>query len=137
MRRAVPAYVVDVAFVLLFALTGRISHVEGVTLAGVLETGWPFLAGLTAGWGAARWLLHRWPADVVDAVPIWVVTVAVGLVLRVASGSGGAPWSFVLVATLALGLFLVGWRCAVAVSRFGVAAMQRLADDTARRNARR
>lgn len=135
MRRAVPAFVVDAAFVLSFALMGRVSHVEGVTPSGVLETAWPFLAGLTAGWAVARALLHRWPAEVVDAVPIWLATVVVGLVLRVASGSGGAPWSFVLVATLALGLFLVGWRCAVAVCVFGVGALQRLAEVTARRDA--
>lgn len=135
MRRAVPAFVVDAAFVLLFALMGRVSHVEGVALGGVLGTAWPFLVGLTAGWVVARAMLHRWPVEVVDAVPLWLVTVAVGLVLRVASGSGGAPWSFVLVATLALGLFLVGWRCAVAVCVFGLGALQRLAEETARRGA--
>ena len=61
----------------------------------------------------------------------------VGLVLRVASGTGGAPWSFALVATLFLGLVIVGWRCAVAVALFGVAGLQRLSQDAARRNARR
>ena len=133
MRRVVAAFVVDAAFVLLFALIGRISHVEGVTLGGVAGTAWPFLVGLVVGWAAARILRHRWPWQVGDAVPVWVLTVIVGLALRVGSGSGGAPWTFALVATLALGLFLIGWRCAAAVTSFGVAGLRRLTEDTARR----
>jgi hypothetical protein len=137
MRRPWLAVLVDAAFVLLFAVVGRISHVEGVTLPGVLGTAWPFLVGLVAGWAAARALLRRWPREVGDALPVWLVTVAVGLLLRVVSGSGGAPWSFAVVATVVLGLFLVGWRCAAAVTAFGVAGLQRLAEDSARRDARR
>ena len=137
MRRVVAAFVVDAAFVLLFALIGRISHVEGVSLGGVAGTAWPFLVGLVAGWATARALRRRWPWGVGDAVPVWVVTVVLGLALRVASGSGGAPWSFALVATLSLGLFLIGWRCVVAVTAFGVAGLQRLTEDAARRNVHR
>ncbi len=137
MRKVVAAFVVDAAFVLLFALIGRISHVEGVTLGGVAGTAWPFLVGLVVGWAAARTLRRRWPWDVGDAVPVWVLTVVVGLALRVASGSGGAPWSFALVATHALGLFLVGWRCAAAVISFGVAGLRRLTEDAARRTVQR
>jgi hypothetical protein len=101
---------VDAGFVLLFALIGRISHVKGVTVLGVVDTAWPFLVGLTLGWVAARLLWRDWPHGIAQAVPVWLVTVAVGLLLRVASGGGGAPLSFVIVATVVLGTFMLGWR---------------------------
>jgi hypothetical protein len=114
MRGVVPAFVVDACLVLLFALIGRASHVEGVTVVGVLSTAWPFLVGLALGWVAARLLWHAWPREVVQAVPTWLVTVAAGLALRVLSGGGGAPLSFAVVATIVLGAFLVGWRALAA-----------------------
>jgi hypothetical protein len=60
--------------------------------------------------------------------------VVVGLARRVASGSGGAPVSFAVVAALVVGTFLLGWRCAVAVAAFGVTGLQRLAEEGARRH---
>ncbi|HEV7171386.1 DUF3054 domain-containing protein [Pedococcus sp.] len=117
MRGIVPTFVVDACLVLLFALIGRASHVEGVTVVGVLSTAWPFLVGLALGWVAVRLLWHAWPREVVQAVPVWLVTVAGGLVLRVASGGGGAPLPFVVVATVVLGAFIMGWRALAAPLR--------------------
>ena len=114
MRRALPSFVVDGGFVLLFALIGRISHVKGVTVLGVVDTAWPFLVGLALGWGAARLLWRAWPRGIAQAVPVWLLTVAAGLLLRVLSGGGGAPFSFVVVATVVLGAFLLGWRALAA-----------------------
>jgi hypothetical protein len=45
----------------------------------------------------------------VPGVVIWVATVAIGMLLRVASGQG-VQFAFVIVATVTLGIFLVGWR---------------------------
>ena len=123
---AVLALVLDLAFVLLFATIGRVSHEEGVTLAGVAGVAWPFVVALLVGWAVA----HRrtgWPARMPGSTTVWLVTVVLGLSLRVATG-GGFAWSFGLVTLLTLGLFLVGWRCAVEVSRFAVDGLARWAD---------
>ena len=104
----VRAAVADAACVLVFVVIGRASHGHGVTVAGVASTAWPFLAGLAAGWLAARaWPrpARLWPSG----IAAWLGTVAVGMVLRVLAGQGTAP-AFVVVALVFLGLFLLGWR---------------------------
>ncbi|QGN57278.1 DUF3054 domain-containing protein [Nostocoides sp. HKS02] len=137
MRRVLPSFLVDAGFVLLFALIGRASHVEGVTVLGVLDTAWPFLVGLVLGWAAA-WLVRRdWPVEVVHATPIWLLTVAAGLALRVVSGGGGAPLSFALVAAVVLGAFLLGWRALVATLRFATDGLRTWAERQARQRTRR
>lgn len=132
MRSVVPAFVVDACLVLLFALIGRASHVEGVTLVGVLTTAWPFLAGLVLGWAVARAVRREWPREVVQAVPVWLVTVLSGLVLRVVSGGGGAPLSFAVVATVVLGAFIVGWRALAATVLFATDGLRSWSERQAR-----
>ncbi|MEO3824803.1 DUF3054 domain-containing protein [Actinomadura sp. B10D3] len=102
------AGLVDVCCVLVFVAIGRASHGEAAGLAGFAGTAWPFLCGLAAGWGA--WRVWRRPEALVPTgVGVWVTTVAVGMVLRVLSGQGTAT-AFVIVASVFLGLALVGWR---------------------------
>jgi hypothetical protein len=125
------ALLVDLVFVLLFATVGRASHAEGVTLSGVLTVAWPFALALLVGWAVA----HRrtgWPVRMRGSSTVWLVTVALGLMLRVATG-GGFAWSFGAVTLLALGLFLVGWRCAAEVFRFVAGGLSRWADSAAAR----
>ena len=131
MRAAAPAFLVDAAFVLLFATLGRISHIEGVTWAGVLHVSWPFLVALAAGWALAR-RRTGWPTRLRGATLVWLVTVVFGLALRVSTG-GGFAWSFGLVALVVLGLFLIGWRCAVEVVRFALDNLGRWSEGLARR----
>ena len=110
-RRAGGALLADVVLVLVFVAIGRRSHEESSALVGVATTAWPFLVGLALGWAAARaWRspVLLWPTGVL----VWVLTVVVGLVLRVVSGAGTA-FSFVVVATVVLGVFLLGWRAVV------------------------
>ena len=126
-----PASIVDAAFVLLFATLGRISHTEGVGWAGVLGTAWPFLVALAVGWALAR-VRSGWPTRMQGSAAVWLVTVVLGLALRVATG-GGFAWSFGLVALVVLGLFLIGWRCAVEVVRFALDSLGRWSDDLVRR----
>lgn len=110
-ERAVPASVIvpaslDAVLVLVFALVGRASHGEG--LLGVLTTWWPFLGGLAIGWLVLR--AWRSPRRIVwTGIGVWLCTVAGGMLLRLASGQGVQP-SFIIVATIVLGLFLLGWR---------------------------
>jgi hypothetical protein len=116
-RPALVALTTDIVCVVLFAAIGRRSHAEGLNLAGVAETAWPFLAGTGVGWLLARgW---RSPAAVVPTgVVVWVCTVVVGMLLRKATSQGIAP-SFVVVASLATALLLLGWRAASALMTRG------------------
>lgn len=104
-----PALLVDVVFVLVFAVIGRASH--GGDPAGFLLTAWPFLVALVIGHLAAALLpgRPRRPWSLPWGAVVWVVTVAGGMLLRVASGDTAAL-SFVIVATLVLGALLLGWR---------------------------
>lgn len=108
---AVPA-VLDIVVVAAFVLIGRGNHDEGFALGGTLTTLAPFLAALAAGWVATRAWRHP-SRPVWTGVGIWVVTVAGGMLLRAVTGQGTAL-SFVVVATIVLGLFLLGWRLVAA-----------------------
>lgn len=105
---------IDAILVVVFVLIGRRNHEEGFALAGVLTTLWPFLVGLAVGWLVFR--AWRSPLRVVwTGIGIWMSTVTLGMLLRLATGQGTA-FSFVIVATVVLGVFLLGWR---AIALFG------------------
>jgi hypothetical protein len=99
---------VDVACVLLFCAVGRRSHDEGVNVAGIATTAWPFLSGTALGWLASRaW--RRPTAVAPTGVVVWLCTMAVGMLLREATSAGVAA-SFVVVASSVTALLLLGWR---------------------------
>src|ERR1700743_3135205 len=77
-----PAWLaVDVVGVLVFCAVGRRSHAEGLTLAGVAETAWPFLTGTAVGWLASRaW--RRPTAVVPTGVVVWLSPAVGGVALR-------------------------------------------------------
>ncbi|MET9327247.1 DUF3054 domain-containing protein [Tsukamurella sp. NPDC003166] len=114
--------VLDVVFVLLFVVIGRFNHDEAFSPAGFAETAWPFLLALAVGWAFTYVLAalrgHEpgraqtfYPGRVFPAgVIIWISTVAFGMTARGLLTSKGVEVSFVIVATIALGLFLLGWR---------------------------
>lgn len=114
--RFVPAVIVDVVLVLVFAVIGRASHDENP--AGFLLTAWPFLVALLLGHLIAALLpgRPRQPWSVLWGLVVWVVTVMGGLLLRIASGDT-AQVPFIIVATLTLGVLLVGWRAVTALLR--------------------
>ncbi|MBB2976795.1 general stress protein CsbA [Microbacterium endophyticum] len=111
-RRALfAALLLDVVFVILFAAIGRASHDEGVLGAygsGLATTAWPFLVGLALGWVITRVWRHP-AAPVRTGLGVWVTTVVVGMLLRATSDQGTAV-AFIIVATITLFVFLVGWR---------------------------
>ena len=107
-RIAAAALAADLVCVVVFCTIGRRSHAEGLTIAGIAETAWPFLTGTLAGWLAAR--AWRRPANLYPTgVIIWVVTVAVGMLLRKATSAGTAT-SFIVVASITTAVLLLGWR---------------------------
>ena len=111
-RNSALAALADIVGIVLFCAIGRRSHAEGLTVAGVAETAWPFLAGTAIGWLMSRgW--QRPIALVPTGVVVWMCTVAVGMLLRAAT-SAGVSGSFVVVASAATAVVLLGWRVAVA-----------------------
>jgi len=101
-----PAFLaLDLVLVVVFAAIGRRSHAEEGALLAVLGTAWPFLVGALVGWGVAL-AARLSPTTLRGGLPIWLCTVAVGMLLRAVTGAGTA-FSFVLVATTALALFLL------------------------------
>lgn len=108
-RRPAAALLVDVLLVVVFAAVGRASHDETNPVIGALSTAWPFLVGTALGWLVVRASRRTWPVDVAPGITVWFATVLVGMVLRRAVGSGTAV-SFVVVASVVLAVFLLGWR---------------------------
>jgi hypothetical protein len=116
-RRALIALTADIVCVIVFATIGRRSHAEGLTVAGVARTAWPFLAGAGVGW----LLIGGWrrPFTVIPTgVAVWICTVVVGMLLRKAT-SAGVQTSFVMVASIATAVLLLGWRSVAALVRRG------------------
>ena len=116
-RRALIALFADVACVIVFCTIGRRSHAEGLTVAGIAQTAWPFLAGTGVGW----LLIGGWrrPFTVIPVgMVVWVCTVVVGMVLRKVT-SAGVSASFVVVASVSTAVLLLGWRAAAALFQRG------------------
>ena len=107
-RNPVLAAALDAVLVVVFAAVGRRSHAEGVTVAGVAQTAWPFLVGAALGWGGAL-LARLAPQSLRFGALVVAAAVVVGMLLRQASGAGTAA-PFVIVASLTMTAFLLGWR---------------------------
>jgi hypothetical protein len=112
----------DFFAVLVFAFIGRMNHAEGLSLHGLFSTTWPFALGAAIGWSLAYLYAHMradhgfdypfHPERVFpDGVLVWVGAVAIGMILRQQFHQGVAL-SFIIVATIVLGVFLLGWRAA-------------------------
>ena len=111
-RSSILAALADAVGVLVFCTVGRRSHAEGLTVAGVADTAWPFLVGTAVGWLLIRgW--RRPTAVAPTGLVVWASTVVVGMLLRKATSAGVAV-SFVVVASATTAVVLLGWRVAVA-----------------------
>ena len=102
-----PAIAVDVICILVFAIIGRSSHQEATDLLGVAHTAWPFLAGCLVGTLVGRTWRH--PYALASGMAVWLGTVIGGMTLRVLTGAG-VQLSFVVVASIVLAVFIIGWR---------------------------
>lgn len=103
------AALLDAALIVVFAAIGRASHGESNPVLDALGTAWPFLAGAATGWLLVLLLRRTAPLTIATGWPVWLLTVAVGMLLRSVSGRGVAV-SFVIVTAVVLGVFLLGWR---------------------------
>lgn len=112
-RRTSLALAADALLVIVFAAIGRAEHERGNAVVGALETAWPFLVGTAIGWLLVTQLGRRMALDLGPGITVWLSTVIFGMVLRQIAGEGTAL-SFIVVATLVLAVFLLGWRAAYA-----------------------
>ena len=102
------AFGADLLVLVVFVLVGRRSHDEGNGLEGFLRVWWPFAVGLVvATFAAGTW---RAPLEWWRAIAAWLVTVAVGMTLRIAVQGREFKPSFVIVTTVFVGVGMLGWR---------------------------
>ena len=108
-RKVALAAALDVGAIVLFAVIGRRNHDEtGNAVTGALTVAAPFLIALAVGWLVARAWTN--PSSLRTGLIIWPVTIAVGMVLRHWVFDRGTAASFIVVATIATGVLLLGWR---------------------------
>ena len=107
-RGAVLRFLLDVICVVIFVIVGRRNHGESTDSSDTVRTAAPFLISLVGAWiGARAW---RAPRALATGVVLWVVTAAVGLGMRRLVFGDGIATPFIVVATIVLGLLLVGTR---------------------------
>ena len=107
----VAAAVADVVSITVFVALGRRSHEEsGSVIEGIAKVAAPFLLALVVGWLASR--AWRAPTTLSTVSVIWVITVALGMVLRHTLFDRGTAASFVVVTAVVTFVLLFGWRAA-------------------------
>lgn len=115
-RRRAGWLALDAVAVVAFAALGRASHAESILgdLTGTLLTAAPFVVGGAVGALAGR--TWRDPLAWRSGLAVWVGAAVIGLVLR-AAVTGRLPLSFAIVATVSLGVLLLGWRAVARLLR--------------------
>jgi hypothetical protein len=106
------AAALDTAIVVAFVAIGRRNHDEDEAISGLVETAAPFLIALAVAW--AIWQVWLQPDGVTTGLRVWLTTLGLGMVLRNLVFDDGTATSFVIVASVFLGTFLVGWRAVAA-----------------------
>lgn len=109
------AVVADVAVLVAFVLIGRRSHHEDAGLAGFLRVWWPFAVGLAVAYLVTG--LRRAPLAWGRAVGAWLVTVGVGMTLRITVEGRGFKVAFTIVTLVFVGAGMLGWRAVVRAVR--------------------
>ena len=107
-RRLQLALGLDTFFVVLFVAVGRREHERDSAIAGLIGTAAPFVIALAVAWLVLR--AWRRPTDWRTGVGVWAITLVVGMLLRNLVFNDGTATAFVIVATVFLALFLIGWR---------------------------
>ena len=98
----------DALCIVVFVTIGRRNHDESAAMSGILRTAAPFAIALFVAWVVVR--AWRQPTGVRTGLMIWPIVVLVGMLLRHFVFDDGTATSFIVVATIFLGVFLVGWR---------------------------
>lgn len=103
----------DTFAVVLFVAIGRREHERDSAIAGLIQTAAPFLIALALAW----LVLRAWkrPTEWRTGIGVWAIVVVAGMLLRNLVFGDGTATAFVIVATLFLAVFIVGWRLAFGV----------------------
>jgi hypothetical protein len=101
----------DVAVLVVFVLAGRRSHHEDAGFAGFLRVWWPFAVALGVAWLVTG--LWRAPLSWGRAVVAWLLTVGLGMVLRIVLQDREFKAAFTIVTLLFVGAGTLGWRAVV------------------------
>ena len=109
------AVVADLAVVVVFVVIGRRSHHEDAGFVGFLRVFWPFAVGLGVAWVATG--LVRAPLAWGRAAAAWLVTVAVGMTLRIVVEGRELSIAFTIVTLVFTGVFMLGWRAVARLVR--------------------
>jgi hypothetical protein len=101
----------DIAVLVVFVLVGRRSHHEDAGFTGFLRVWWPFVVGLGVAWLVTG--LWRAPLSWSRAALAWLLTVALGMVLRIVVQGRDFKVPFTIVTLLFVGAGMLGWRAVV------------------------
>ena len=104
----------DVAVLVLFVVIGRRNHHEDAGLVGFLRVWWPFVVGLLVAWLVTG--LARAPVAWPRAVAAWLVTVGVGMTVRIVVQGRSLSVAFTIVSLVFVGAGMLGWRAVVRVA---------------------
>lgn len=109
--RVLVALLLDAVSIVLFVMAGRSSHDEGGSFVGeTARVAAPFLIAAAVGWALSRgW---RRPTSLQTGVIVWITTVVGGMLLRRFVFDRGTAAAFIVVATIATFVLLLGWRYA-------------------------
>jgi hypothetical protein len=107
-RAITAAASIDAVCIVIFVAIGRHNHDESSAISGTLSTAAPFLIALLLAWVIVR--AWRRPAAVRTGLLIWPLVILIGMLLRHFVFDDGTAAAFIVVATVFLGAFLVGWR---------------------------
>lgn len=113
MNSRVSTFLIDCLAIFLFAVLARLAHNSAempFTFINVLDTYWPFLAGVILGTALIK--NEENPRAVGAGAIVWIATVIVGLAVWATRHSEFPHWSFILVASTMSALLLLGWRAA-------------------------
>ncbi len=106
----------DLVAVLAFVVIGRGFHDDGLSVDGLVATGWPFVVGVVGGW-VGIFVTRLRPVSYPAATMVLAKTVILGTVLRAVIQDDETPVSFVGVTTVVLGVLFFGWRAAARLLR--------------------
>ncbi len=108
MPRRLRDFVYDTLCVLLFVVIGTRNHKTDTGLSGIVYVAAPFFIALSLAHLAP--MMQRGAKALPHQYVVWGYTIVMGMVLRNFAFDRGTAPAFVIVATIFLGVTMLGWR---------------------------
>ena len=108
MPRRLRDFVYDTLCVLLFVVIGTRNHKTDTGLSGIVYVAAPFFIALSLAHLAP--MMQRGAKALPHQYMVWGYTIVMGMVLRNFAFDRGTAPAFVIVATIFLGVTMLGWR---------------------------